>query len=115
VSHFSHKSLDFRRFVEGFIAFLNFTANDVLSNIILLSKSESSTDGVCSLGTESSWSFSISKAGNFSGALNENLERKNGKIRTTDAASNRLSLALTRSSGSVKSYSCKKKVRDVLK
>ena len=101
VSLLSNKSLDLGGFVESLITKFNFSTDNVFGNIILLSESESLSNLANSLGTKSSGSLGIGKSGNVSITLLENLECNDTEIRSTDAASDGLSLPLTISSGSV--------------
>jgi hypothetical protein len=86
-SLFGNQSLDFSGFVESLITLDKGTTDNIFSNIILGTKSESSLDGTSSLGTKSSWFLSIGKSSNFSGALNKNLKCNNSKIRSANASS----------------------------
>jgi len=61
-SFLSDESLDFRCFEEGFVLFLDFSVDNVLSNIVLLSESEHLPDIVGSLGSKLSRSVSIGDA-----------------------------------------------------
>jgi len=73
----SDKSLDLGRFEESLISSLDFSSDHVLSNIVLLSKSEALSDGSNSLWTKSSWSFGISESDNILFSLDENLKGNN--------------------------------------
>ena len=100
-SLFSDESLNLWWFVEGLVSLLDFSSHDILSNIILLSKGEYLSNITGSLGSESSWLLSISDTFDFSISLLGDSECDDGKIWSTDAASNWLSLSLSSSSGSV--------------
>jgi len=116
-SSLGDKSLDLRSSVEDsvFLGFftillfgdllLNLSHDDVLSNIILLSKSERLSNVANSLWSESSWSLRISESWNLTLTFNQNFEEDSSKIWSTNATSNWLSLSLTSSSWSVKSGS----------
>ena len=100
------QALYLRALVESLILSFDFASDNIFANIIFpFFKSESLDDIVSSLGTKSSWSLSIGKCSNFSGALNKNLKCNNSKIRSANASSDWLSLAFTSSSWSIKSSS----------
>merc|ERR1719240_131634 len=107
------QSLNLWRFVESFFdlggiialllhLLLNGSGNNVLSDIILLSEGECSSDVIGSLWTESSWLLLVSEAWNFTDTLLEHSQENNGEVWSTDASSHGLSLSLTSSSRSVK-------------
>jgi hypothetical protein len=83
----SDESLNLGGFVEGLVSSLDFSADNVLGDIVLLSESEGSSDGVGSLGTESSGSVVVSEAGNLTWSLDENLKSNDGKVGSADATS----------------------------
>ena len=91
-SLFSDKSLYLWCFVESFfgisLSFFNFSSNNVLSHIILLSKNKGLSDSVCSFWTESSWSLVVGEAFDFAFSLNEHFESDNSKIWSANASSN---------------------------
>jgi len=95
-------SLDLGGLVVGLITLGNFSLNNILAYIILLSKGEGLLDLANSLGSESSRSLGIGESSDIIGTLLEDLEGDDAKIRSTDASSDGLSLPLTRSSGSVR-------------
>lgn len=95
------ESLDARRFVVGLITLGNISLDNVFTDIILLPKGESLSNLSNSLRSESSGSLGIGEASDISGTLLEDLEGNDAEIGSTDAASDGLSLPLTRSSGSV--------------
>ena len=99
------ESLDLGRLVEGLVALLDLSSNDVLGDIVLLSQSEGLSDLVDSLRSESSWLVIVGEALNFTWSLLENLKGNDTEVWAANATSNRLSLALTRSFGSVRSHS----------
>lgn len=100
-SLFSNESLDLWWFVESLITLLDFSSNNVLSNIVLLSESEDLSNVAGSLGAESSWLVTVGNTFDFLVTLLDDSEGNDSKIWATDATSNRLSLSLTGSSGSV--------------
>lgn len=83
----SDESLYFGGFVEGLVTFLDFSPDNVLSDIILLSKSEHLSDVVGSLGSKSSWLVTISNTLNLTFSLLGDLKSNHSKIGTTDASS----------------------------
>jgi hypothetical protein len=83
----SDESLYFRGFVEGLVTFLDFSPDNVLSDIILLPESEHLSDVVGSLGSESSWLVTISNTLNLTFSLLGDLKSNHSKIGSTDAAS----------------------------
>jgi len=99
------ESLDLWGLEEGLVASLDFSSDNVLGHIVLLSEGESLSDGVGSLWSKSSWSLDISEAGNLTVSLLEDLEGDDRKVWSTDASSDGLSLSLTSSSWSVKGHS----------
>jgi hypothetical protein len=99
------ESLDLWALVEGLVSLDDSSSDNVLGNVVLLSESEGSSNVVGSLWSKSSWSLSISKASNLTWSLNENLEGNDGKIWSTDASSDWLSLSFSVSSWSVESSS----------
>lgn len=99
------ESLDLWCLVEGLVSSLDLSSDNVLGDIVLLSKSESSSDVVSSLWSESSWSLVVSESFDFTLALDENLECDDSKIWSTNASSNGFPLSLSGSSWSVKSGS----------
>ena len=102
-SLFGNESLDVDGFVESLTILLFIvSSNDVLSDIIGLSEDESFSNVSGSLWSESSWSLGIGESFNFTFSFDENSEGDDGKVRSTDASSARLSLSLSRSSWSVK-------------
>jgi len=110
-SLFCDESLDLWSFVESLFHFgiislfdflFNSSLNNVLSDIILLSKSESASDMIGSFWTESSWLLFISEASNFTNTFLEYSKENNSKVWSTNATSHGLSLSLTSSSWSVK-------------
>lgn len=104
-SLFGDESLDLWRFVEGLVSLLDFSSDDVLSHIIGLSQGEDLSNVVGSLGAESSGLITIGDSFDFSITLLDDLEGNNGKVWAADATSDRLSLSLSSSSGSVGSCS----------
>lgn len=103
-------ALDLGGLVEGLVALLDLAADNVLGDIVLLAESESLSDLASPLGTESARLLVVSEASNLAGTLLENLEGKDAKVGAGDAASDRLTLALTSSSGAVGLDSCNKLV-----
>lgn len=84
------ESLDLWGLVEGLVRSLllgELSSNNVLGDIVLLSKGEGSSDGVSSLWSESSLSWGISDTWNFFLSLLENLECDDSKIWSADASS----------------------------
>jgi hypothetical protein len=86
-SLFGNESLDLWSLVEGLVSLLDFSSNNVLGNIILLSESESLSNVSNSLWTESSWSLSVGKTLVLVFTLNKNLKANNSKIWSADASS----------------------------
>jgi hypothetical protein len=82
-----NESLDLWSLVESLVSLLDFSSNNILGNIILLSESESLSNVSNSLWTESSWSLSVGKTLVLVFSLNENFEGNNSKIWSTDASS----------------------------
>ena len=101
VSLLSNKSLDLGGFVESLVTLGDFSANNILGNVILLSEGEGLSNLANSLGTESSGSLGVGESSDISITLLEDLEGNNTKIGSADAASDGLSLPLTISLGSV--------------
>ena len=71
------ESLDLGGFEESLVSSLDFSSDNVLSNVILLSKSECGSDGSNSLWTKSTWSFNIGESNNILFSLDENLKGNN--------------------------------------
>jgi hypothetical protein len=98
--------LDLWGLVEGLVSKLNFSSDDVLSNIILsLSEDESFSNVLGSLWSESSWSVSVGKSSNFTFTLDKDSKGNDGKIWSTDTSSGGLSLSFSGASWSIKSGS----------
>ena len=95
------QSLHLGRLVEGLVSLLDLSSHDVLGHIILGSEGEGLSDGRSSLGSESSGSDGVGETLDLAGALDEDLEGDHGQIGSADAASDRLSLSLSVSSGPV--------------
>jgi len=98
------ESLNLWGLVEGLVRSLllgELSSNNVLGDIVLLSKSEGGSEGVGSLWSESSVSWGIGNSGNLFLSLLEDLKSDDSKIWSTDASSDGLSLSLTSSSWSV--------------
>lgn len=90
-------------FIESLSILLsNLSSNNVLSDIIGLSKDESFSNMGSSLWSKSSWSFGVGESFNFSISFNEDSESDDRKVGTTDASSRCFSLSLSSSSWSVK-------------
>lgn len=83
----SDESLYFRGFVEGLVALLDFSPDNVLSDIILLPESEHLSDVVGSLGSKSSWLVTISNTLNLTFSFLGDLKSNHSKIGSTDASS----------------------------
>jgi len=96
-----NKSLDLGGFVESLVTKLDLSADNILSNIILLSEGEGLSNFANSLGTKSSRSLRVGESGNISVTLLKNLKGNDTEIGSADAASDGLSLPLTSSSRSV--------------
>ena len=107
----SNESLDLWWFVESLFSSvfagssMVVSGNNVLSNIVLFSKNESSSNVRGSLWSESSWSFLIGKSWDFSFTLDQYFEGNNWKVWATDASSSWLSLSFSSSSWSVEGSS----------
>ena len=86
-SSLSDKSLDLGGLVESLITFLDFSSDNVLSNIISLSQSEDLSNIVSSLRSESSGLITVSNTFDFSLSLLNDSESNNSKIGSTDASS----------------------------
>ena len=74
-------------FVESLVSSLDLSSDNVLGDIVLLSKSECLSDVLGSLWSESSWSGLIGESWNVSLSLDENSKGNNGKIWAADASS----------------------------
>jgi len=95
------KSLDLWCFEVWFGAFLlgcHFSFNDKLPNIILLGKTEESSDLGSSLWTQSLRHDNIGQAWDILFTLFDDGEGKDSKVLSDNTATNRLSLALSSSS-----------------
>jgi hypothetical protein len=79
--------LDLGRLVEGLITLLDFTSNNVLSNVVLLSESEDLSDCAGSLGSKSSWLNIVGNTFDVLLTLLGDSKGNNGKIGSTDATS----------------------------
>ena len=97
----SDESLHVWWLVSGLLANFDFSSNNILSWVILLSEGEGLSDVADSLWSKSSWSGSISESCYLCVSLNENLECNDSKVWSTDTSSSWLSLSLSRSSWSV--------------
>jgi hypothetical protein len=98
----SNESLDLWRFVEGLVTSLDFSSDNVLGHIVLLSEHKGLSNVGSSLWAESSWLFSVGKASNLLISLLDDLESNDSKVWSANASSSRLSLSLSRASWSVK-------------
>jgi len=97
-------SLDVRGLVVGLVTLLDFTVDDVFADVVELSvESEGVDDSHASLSSESVGSVDIVASGNVLVSLLDNAESNDGKIGAGDASADGLTLALTRSAGSVSS------------
>lgn len=95
-SLFADHALDLGRLVEGLVLALDFTGNNVLSDIVLLFvEGESLDDVVSSLGSKAVGTFDISDTGDFLVALLDNAEEDGSKVRSDDAAADGLAFAFT--------------------
>lgn len=101
-SFVSDETLNAGSLVEGLITFLDLTANDVFSDIILLAESKSLSNLANSLRAESAGLLVIGQTGDLTGTLLEHLKGKDAEIRASDAASDGLALTLTGSLGAVR-------------
>lgn len=100
----SDQSLDLWCFCVWLSTFLlgcNFTSNDEFADIVLLAQAEESSDLGSALRSKSLWVDNVGQTGDVGFTLLDNGECKDREIKSNDAASNRLSLALTGSSRSV--------------
>ena len=97
----SDESLDVWWLVSGLLTNDDFSSDNILSWVILLSEGESLSDAADSLWSKSSWSWCVSESWNFGITLNENLEGNDSEVWSTDASSCWLSLSLSGSSWSV--------------
>jgi len=77
------------------------TADDVLADVVLLGQVEQLSDLGSSLGAQSSGDVLVGQIGDFSFALLHDNQVDHRKIGSNNATSNRLSLSLSSSSGSV--------------
>lgn len=82
-----NESLDLGRLVEGLVTLLDFTSNNVLSNVVSLSESEGLSNGAGSLGSESSGLNVVGNTVDVLLTLLDDSEGNNGKIRAADATS----------------------------
>ena len=83
----SDESLYFGGLVEGLVALLDFSPDDILSHVILLPQSEHLSDVVGSLGSKSSWLVTIGNTLNLTFSLLCDLKSNDSKIRSTDTSS----------------------------
>ena len=81
-----NESLDLRALVESLVTLLDLTANNVLSHIVLLAKSEDLADVASSLGSESARLVVGGNTLDISITLLDNLKSDNSKIGTADAS-----------------------------
>ena len=96
-----HESLDLRSLDDGSAVLLKHSGDDSLSYIIGLLQVEEGSDLRGSLRSKSLGDRHIGQALNFSGSLSEDDKVEDGEIGADNATSDRLSLSLTHSSGSV--------------
>lgn len=80
---------------------LNLSSNNVLADIVILGEAEELADLGGTLGTKALGVNDVGEAGDISITLLDNAESKDGKIHGDDAATDRLSLALTSAAGAV--------------
>lgn len=98
----SDHALDVGGLVESLVLTLDLAGNDVLANIILLFvEGEGLNDVVTSLGAESVGTLDIGDTVDLSVATFHNSEEDDSEVRADDAATDGLSLALTRAGGLV--------------
>lgn len=83
----SNESLDLGRLEEGLVTLLDFTSNNVLSNVVLLSKSEDLSDGGSSLGSKSSGLNVVGNSIDVLLSLLDDSEGDNSKVGAADATS----------------------------
>ena len=81
-----NESLDLGALVEGFVTLLDLAADNVLSHVVLLAKSEDLADVAGSLGSESARLVVGGNTLDFSITLLDNLESDHSKIGTADAS-----------------------------
>ncbi len=110
----SDESLDLGGLVEGLVTLLDFSSNNVLSNVVALSEGEDLSDVAGSLGAESAGLVVGGHAIDVGIALLDDLESDDSQIGAADAASHGLSLSLTSPSGSVSGGSYFKILLDFL-
>ena len=98
----SDHALDVGGLVESLVLTLDLAGNDVLANIILLFvEGEGLNDVVASLGAESVGTLDIGDTVDLSVATFHNSEEDDSEVGADDAATDGLSLALTRAGGLV--------------
>lgn len=95
------ESLDLGGLEESLVALLDFSSDNVLSHVILLLEHECFSNVVSSLGSESSGLGGIVESLNFLLSLDNGFKSNNGEVGSGNASSDRLSLSLSVSSGSV--------------
>ena len=99
----SDQTLDFGGFCGGFLSFFGgeLTTDDILADVVLLGQIEHFSDFGGSLGSETLGDLNISQSWDVLLTLLDNNQGQGREIRSNDATTNRLSLALTGSAGSV--------------
>jgi len=91
----SNKSLDlwssienfFDLFFSNFDLLLNLSHDNILSDIVLFSKSKSGSNVTSSLRSKSSWSLGIGESSNFTLSLLKNFKEKNSEVWSGNATS----------------------------
>jgi hypothetical protein len=85
----------------SFLLGLNFSSDNELSDVVFLGQVEEPSDLGGSLGTQSLRQDGVGQSGDFLFTLLDDDDGQDGDVGVDDATSNRLSLSLTGSSGSV--------------
>lgn len=97
----SDQSLDLWSLGEGLAVLLDGSSDNVVSDVVLLGQTEELSDVVGSLRTQSLWGGGVGQTLNVLLTLLDDSKSKDGQVLVDNAASDGLSLSLTRSSWSV--------------
>jgi hypothetical protein len=96
-----NQTLDLGGFGVGLVALGDLTSDNKLTDIILLGQAKELSDVTGSLGSKSLGGRHVGESLNVVFTLFDNNKRQNSKVGTDNASSDRLSLPLTSSAGSV--------------
>lgn len=97
----SDETLDLRSLGVGLVALGDLTSDDKLADIVLLGKTKELSDVVGTLGSQTLGHSGVSQTLNLVVSLLENHQGQHSEVRSHNASTDRLSLALTSATGTV--------------